>query len=173
MRIDDIRFLFAYDRWATERVLGVLDGVAGSVWRAPAEVGDRGLGSILVHQLGAAQRWRHSLQQLEGEMPAPEDGPLPSTDELRVAWATEWAAVDAWLADMGDGFLAFVPSEVGADAPPGVPIWQMLAHLANHGTQHRSEAAALLTQAGHSPGELDMIDFAEAWAGGPDGAPGS
>ena len=37
----------------------------------------------------------------------------------------------------------------------------MLAHVVNHGTQHRSEAAALLTGAGRSPGDLDMIFFAE------------
>ena len=37
----------------------------------------------------------------------------------------------------------------------------MLAHLVNHGTQHRSEAALLLTQAGRSPGELDLIVYLE------------
>ena len=37
----------------------------------------------------------------------------------------------------------------------------MLTHLLNHGTQHRSEAAALLTQAGRSPGELDLIVYLE------------
>jgi len=40
----------------------------------------------------------------------------------------------------------------------------MLAHLANHGTQHRAEAAALLTAVGRSPGELDMIFFSEELA---------
>jgi uncharacterized damage-inducible protein DinB len=29
----------------------------------------------------------------------------------------------------------------------------------NHGTQHRSEAAALLTEAGLSAGDLDLIDY--------------
>jgi len=42
----------------------------------------------------------------------------------------------------------------------------MLQHLANHGTQHRSEAALLLTQAGRSPGEIDLIFFAEDVAAG-------
>ncbi len=45
----------------------------------------------------------------------------------------------------------------------GVPyeavLWTLLAHLVNHGTQHRSEAGIALTAYGHSPGDLDMLFF--------------
>jgi uncharacterized damage-inducible protein DinB len=34
-----------------------------------------------------------------------------------------------------------------------------MAHLVNHGTQHRSEAAAMLTEYGYSPGDIDFIIY--------------
>ena len=66
MHADDIRWLFAYDRWATRRVLDVLDGLEASVWERPNVVAERGLGSILVHHLGASQRWRIGLDPVWG-----------------------------------------------------------------------------------------------------------
>ena len=154
MQADEIRFLFAYDRWATRRVLAQLDGLDDAVWRRTNVVDERGLGGILVHHLGASQRWRVAFEtQGEGEGPRPEDEPLPPVAELKERWDAEWAAVDAWLPTLTDGFLAFTND--------GVPVWQMLVHVVNHGTQHRAEAAALLTAEGRSPGELDLINYAE------------
>jgi uncharacterized damage-inducible protein DinB len=42
------------------------------------------------------------------------------------------------------------------------PLWQMLIHQVNHATQHRSEAAMLLTQMGCSPGDLDLLIYVDA-----------
>jgi uncharacterized damage-inducible protein DinB len=39
-------------------------------------------------------------------------------------------------------------------------LWHAMAHLVNHGTQHKTEAAAMLTGFGHSPGDIDMIKYA-------------
>lgn len=154
MRISDVRFLFAYDRWASGRVLDAAIGVDAATWSEPNAIGDRGLGGILVHALGAHQRWRHGLSGADGPRPAPEDEPLPGVEALRAAWETEWVALDRWLETLDDAAMLATDDDV--------PYWQMLAHVVNHGTQHRAEAAALLTTAGHSPGDLDMIDFSEA-----------
>ena len=157
---EDVRGLFAYDRWATRQVLAQLDGIDEideSLWGATGVVGERGLGSILVHMLGAHQRWRTGIEaegeEDDDEIPRPEREPLPSPATLVAWWEAEFVEMDGFLAGLTDGTLAYVHD--------GIAIWQMLAHLLNHGTQHRSEAALLLTQAGRSPGELDLIVYLE------------
>lgn len=63
------------------------------------------------------------------------------------AWRT-------WLDTLDDAVLASTDEEI--------PTWQLLAHVMNHGTQHRSEVAVLLSAAGRSPGNLDMVFFSES-----------
>jgi uncharacterized damage-inducible protein DinB len=37
--------------------------------------------------------------------------------------------------------------------------WHLLYHVFSHGIQHRSEAAAMLTDYGQSPGNIDFTIF--------------
>ncbi len=152
MLVTDVRYLFGFDRWASAKILDAAVGIDETTWSAQNAIDERGLGGILIHHLGASQRWRHGLSGSE-ERPRPERDPLPTPEGLRAAWEREWAACEAWLGSIDQAWLD------GLD--DGVARWQSLAHVVNHGTQHRSEAAALLTAAGHSPGDLDMIDYAE------------
>lgn len=158
MQLDDIRFLFGFDRWATTKILDAAAGIDPGTWSATNLVGERGLGGILVYHLGASQRWRHGLTGASGEAPRPEAEPLPDLSSLRASWEREWAAYDAWFDRLDPTWLD--------QAEEGISLWQALAHVVNHGTQHRSEAAVLLTSAGHSPGDLDMVDYIETRTGG-------
>lgn len=36
-------------------------------------------------------------------------------------------------------------------------LWEVMLHVANHATQHRSEVALMLTTFRHSPGDLDIL----------------
>jgi uncharacterized damage-inducible protein DinB len=154
MQIDDIRFLFGFDRWATTKVLDAAADVDLATWSATNVVDERGLGGILVHHLGASQRWRHGLTGAPGEAPEPEAEPLLDHAALRASWEREWVGYDAWFDRMDPAWLD--------QKEEGISLWQALAHVVNHGTQHRSEAAVLLTAAGHSPGDLDMVDYIES-----------
>jgi uncharacterized damage-inducible protein DinB len=83
----------------------------------------------------------------------------------RVALET-LASIDGFCADEDARLLAYVRSlEDASLAEPltlsdgtSVPRWLIVAHVVNHGTQHRSELARFFTDRGHSPGELDLLD---------------
>ena len=164
MTPQDVRDLFDYDRWATERLLAAVDGIDDEMWSRAEVVDERGLGGILVHMFGAYQRWLHGLME-DGTEHHPESEPLPAPAELRRRWETEWATMADFLATRDAAWLARDDEGVRFD-------W-MLRHLANHDTQHRSEAAVLLTQAGRSPGDLDLIVWLEDRAGWKEGVPPS
>ncbi len=152
----DIRFLFAYDRWATNKVLALARTVPFEDWEESNRIDRRGLGGILVHALGSHERWRSGWQGL----PSParlEDGPLPSASELSDLWVAEWVALDRYLDGLTDAQVR--------DQFDNVTLWHTFVHIVNHGTQHRSEAAVLLTIMGRSPGDLDLIDFAPVTGG--------
>jgi uncharacterized damage-inducible protein DinB len=151
MDVADIRFLFAYDRWATEKVLAVAAAVPIEEWSESNRIDRRGLGGIMVHALGAHERWRSGWEGLA--LPARREiAALPTVDELADLWRVEWQLLDAYLDGLTD--------EQVRGRFDVLTMWHSMVHLVNHGTQHRSEAAVLLTIMGRSPGDLDLIDFA-------------
>jgi uncharacterized damage-inducible protein DinB len=151
VELSDFRYLLAYDRWATRRILDAATGADAATWSAPNEIGDRGLGGILVHQYGALARWRHGLSGASGPRPRPEAEGLLGLADLRSRFEAEWEGWAGWLGRLRPEHLRMEEE--------GIRLDRALLHVFNHGTQHRSEAAALLTRAGASPGDLDLLDF--------------
>jgi uncharacterized damage-inducible protein DinB len=159
MNKQDIQLLFKYNQWANARIFKAASAVTLEQFLAPASYPHGGLRSTLTHAMFAEWVWR---KRWEGESPAnrfkPED--FPTFTSLHTRWLEEEALLMKFVHAQTDDDLneAFQYQTMDGQARENV-LWQAMAHVVNHGTQHRSEAAAMLTEMGHSPGDVDMILF--------------
>jgi uncharacterized damage-inducible protein DinB len=158
MNANDIRTLFDYSAWVNERILRALLQVTPEQFSAPNSSSYGSLRGTLVHTLRSEMIWRRRLQgdPMPTDLPVETDFPTPQA--LSAAWAAEQPLMRAYLDSLGDADLQTVLEYKNTK---GIPFqnmrWCILAHVVNHGTQHRAEAAAMLTDFGHSPGDIDMI----------------
>jgi uncharacterized damage-inducible protein DinB len=156
---NDIETLYRYNDWAQRRVLAQAALVSPVQFVAPGPVPRNSLRGTLVHTLAAEVAWRRRWQ---GDSPAAllSENDLPTFETLRDRWEPEAQALRDFIAGLTDDDLNRpLHYKTTKGQPQTNVLWHLMAHVINHGTQHRSEAAMLLTTYGRSPGDLDLIVF--------------
>jgi uncharacterized damage-inducible protein DinB len=159
MNKQDILILYQYNQWANAKISNAAAPITPEQFVAPASFPHGGLRGTLVHALFAEWIWR---TRWEGASPThrlkPED--FPTFESLRSRWLDEDTQLMNFVNSVSDEQLNSTFSYTSTAGQPFTRVlWQAMAHVVNHGTQHRTEAAAMLTDLGHSPGDLDMIYF--------------
>jgi uncharacterized damage-inducible protein DinB len=157
MNKSDIATVIRFNFWANDRILAACAHLSADQFTC-AVTPDPGWGSlrgILVHTLDAEYGWRSVLQGQD------EEGVLEAADfadvaALKARWQIERAAWLDYAAGLGE---ERINQGYGDDPQQGPKVWQTILHVVTHGIQHRSEAAAILTGFGYSPGELDFDLF--------------
>lgn len=157
MNKQDILLLYQYNQWGNKKILEAASKVTPEQFLAPASFPHGGLRGTLVHALFAEWAWR---QRWEGTSPTvrlkPDD--FPTFESLRARWVDEEKLLMAFIDNVTDERLNSKFSYKALDGTSHERIlWQAMAHLVNHGTQHKTEAAAMLTDFGQSPGDIDLI----------------
>lgn len=160
MNIRDIHLLYEYNYWANKKILAASSNVSDEQFIASASFPYGGLRGTLVHTLDAERGWHLLFEnQPFGPDMNPED--FPTLQSIEMLWHEEETAMRAYLATLRDedmeSHLRYLTTDMGIQRDR--ILWHCLLHVVNHGTQHRSEAAALLTDYGHSPGDLDFTVF--------------
>jgi len=159
MNKQDVQLLFQYNQWANARILNAASGVTLEQFLAPASYPHGGLRSTLTHALSAEWIWR---KRWEGDAPSGHLKPdeFPTFAALYSRWLAEENLLMKFVHAQTDDDLneAFQYATLDGQARENV-LWHAMTHVVNHGTQHRSEAAAMLTDMGRSPGDVDMILF--------------
>lgn len=156
-----IRFIYDYNFWANQRILDTCQKLTQEQFLAGQ--GHSGVNpsirDTLVHTMGAQEIW---LARFGGVSPTrgldPKD--FGTFALVRQYWELVEQHTRGFIDAVQDGVLAQTMNYRNtASKPFAYPRWQIMIHQVNHATQHRAEVALLLTQAGHSPGDLDLIAY--------------
>lgn len=167
MTAEHYRLLFEYNGWANDRVMEKAAEAAETDYYAQSEGLSFGsLHATLVHVMLGELVW---LSRWQGAKPpeALKDGRLaatlaqtevPTRQRLGQIWTAERAKQAPFFDSLTDEMVAApLRYEDQYGNPNSQPLWQLMAHVLNHGTQFRAEVAVRLTQLGLSPGDLDLI----------------
>lgn len=159
MDLQDILIIYDYNYWANKRILAASANVPPEQFAAPAAFPYGGLRGTLLHILDTEWGWRALFESVNSALELPETE-FPTVFTFEARWQEEELAMRAYLANLDNEDLG---SHLRYTTDTGIQrdriLWHCLLHVVNHGTQHRSEAAALLTEYGHSPGDLDFTVF--------------
>ncbi len=170
MKTDEIKLLYDYNDWADARLLAACARVSPEQYAAPTSIGTGrgGLRTTMVHILDNIWQQRITLQGYYREPLANDaaydatelhEDAIPTFDALQARWMTEQremrAYIDALTDETLNSTIRYVIPGVGRE----YVVWQILVDVILHATQHRSEAAVLLTGYGQSPGDFDYTLF--------------
>ncbi len=146
MRADEVRFLYAYNRWANARALAATSALAPAQLHADRGTSYRSVFGTLAHILWWEWRWLGRWVA-----PRPPPGPDPVVCLDLPALQARWVELERVQADFLGGLTdASLWQGVTYENPPGTawtyPLGQLLQHVVNHSTYHRGQITTLLRQ---------------------------
>ena len=159
MNVEVIRSLYTYNRWANERLLTAAAQLPDERTRKHFGASFATIHGTLAHVLAAEIIWLHRWQ---GESPTKllDGDDFASLAEIRTRWDQQHREMDAFLATLTPERLVTPLQYTNTRGQSLVyPLWQMMLHVVNHGTHHRSEIADMLTRADAPPPPLDLVAY--------------
>jgi uncharacterized damage-inducible protein DinB len=164
MSLELIRGLYDYHHWANRRLFEVAAERGeeactrdmGPQWSCPTIL------KMFGHIYGADAIWLARWKQA----PLPSfPGVPPSMAELRRAWDAFEVEQRRYLDAFTEADLARVLDYKNQQGvPQRAPMWQLLQHVPNHATHHRSEVSTMLTLISGSPPDTGINSFILATA---------
>ncbi len=144
-----------FHAWANERILTAAADLSDEELRRPGVLDHGSAFDTLRHLVDVDWSWREAcIGNDVGQTYVWDHGYV--LDDL--------LAIHAFCLDEDARLRTYVgslePARLNEPLPggdPREPRWLVVAHIVNHGTQHRSELARYFTERGHSPGDLDLL----------------
>lgn len=152
---DSLLAFVRFHAWANDRILTTARGLSEEEFRRPAVLDHGSAFETLRHLVDVDWSWRQFCTGNDvGETYVWDHGfALDDLPALHAFCIDEDARLRAYVESLDDAAL----NEPPENGDLREPRWLVVAHIVNHGTQHRSELAHYFTVSGHSPGDFDLL----------------
>lgn len=149
--------LLAYTVWANHRVVRAAATLALEDYRRDLGGSHGGVRGTLAHILDCEWVW---LERWKGLAPGapPDESEFPNVLALRERWRAIEEHRAAWFETLHEGNLCRDVTYRAADGRSlTAPLWQLVQHVANHGTYHRGQLTVFFRQLGARPVPTDLV----------------
>jgi uncharacterized damage-inducible protein DinB len=148
--------LYDYHYWANAQMIQACEALTLDQWTQPLGHSWESVHGLLTHMLAAETIW---LARWQGQSPKtlrqPEE--FPTLADIRQAWTQVESKIREFIRQCDDERLSRDLTYTNTQGQTfTLPLGQLILHVANHGTHHRGELAAMLAilQAPHSEDDL-------------------
>jgi uncharacterized damage-inducible protein DinB len=155
--LSTIKTLYEYNHWANARMLKACQALTLEQW-------DRSLGhswgsvhGVLTHMFAAETIW---LARWKGNSPKAmrQAAEFTTFADLQTVWMRAESETKDFLATCTEKALSEPVTYINTRGETrSMPLGQLMLHLANHGTHHRGELAAMLAVLNVPHPEDDML----------------
>ena len=153
MELELIKTFIEYHLDMTRRVWASIDQITAEQFISDDAYSRGSIRNLMVHLANTDSNWLAGLKNIPEEQDAPKKKYEDYTDRASVH-----AFWDATAKDLTDYAATLTEAELGED-PVDIqnPRWQVLLHIINHGTDHRSTVLQRLYEFGAPTFDQDFI----------------
>jgi uncharacterized damage-inducible protein DinB len=154
------RRMIDYTYWAHRQVWGCISELNDEQFTRACDYSIGSLHEQAVHTMGAEWLW---LQRVRGEQTdpflKPED--YPTRESVRNQWDEIEGGWRAFVNNLSDEQLAqtIEYTSINGLVKRSQPLWEGLAQIINHATDHRSQMLALIHQVGGKTVAQDFVFY--------------
>jgi uncharacterized damage-inducible protein DinB len=157
---DDLKSLFAYNRWANRRVLEACRALGPGQYEREPVPGWSSVRATLVHLADSSSIW---ARRIDGETVNARrtEADVPTLDDVGQLLDRGHDAFDRLIATLSPERVAAAWSYRNFEGKVlELPLWAVLRHVVNHATYHRGQIASKFGRLGVTPPPTDLVVWA-------------